>query len=59
MLSIWLYLLIIYLYLDSISIPQEDSTFFEKLSADFVIKEPVNDFHTCDFNRYKWNKLST
>lgn len=31
--------------------PEEDFDFFEKLSADLVVKEAVNDFHTCDFDR--------
>lgn len=39
-------------YIDSIPIPEEDSEYFEKLSADLAIKEAVNDFHTCDFAKY-------
>uniref|UniRef100_A0A2S2R3H0 WD repeat-containing protein 76 n=1 Tax=Sipha flava TaxID=143950 RepID=A0A2S2R3H0_9HEMI len=36
----------------SILTPNEDSTFFKKLSADLVVKEAVNDFHTCDIDRF-------
>lgn len=39
----------------SISTPNEDSTFFEKLSTDLVVKEAVNDFHTCDIDRYAFD----
>lgn len=42
---------IIKLFLESISTPEEDSTFFKKLSTDLIIKEAVNDFHKCNSDR--------
>ncbi|XP_050548765.1 WD repeat-containing protein 76-like [Daktulosphaira vitifoliae] len=33
-------------------ISEEDADFFEKLDKDLVVKDPVNDFHLCNFDRF-------
>lgn len=44
-----------YYYLDSIPIPKEDLTFLKKVHADLVVKDVVNDLHTCNFDKYVKN----
>lgn len=54
---IYLIVLIYFIFiLVSISVSEQDSVFFEKLSKFVAVKTPVNNLPSVNFNRYEKNK---